>query len=1168
MKKQLIVRGLYGRAGSGCFWRSRAPQLLFFGILALLVPAIAQANPKNVLILSGGHGRVSINLMESTLRAHFSDPVNFSIVDLDNPRFDQQSYQDKMAEGLRIAYASEKPDVVVAVMINSLRFAVQYRNKIFPGVPIVFMSISNQLPEQTQPGVTGVASPMGIREIIDLALRLQPDTQKVVVISQTSGASGIDNDWLKVEHAELLRHKDKVQEVDLLGPPSPDLLQKVEELPPHAVILFQLYPQESNQPAFGAMDVLAAVTQRFPTYSILPHIVLGHGGIGAASYDPTTDAVLAGQLAARVLSGERVDRIPIVQNSSVKVSVDWQELRHWNIPESALPAGTIILNREPTLWERGRKYFIAAMIVIAVQAILILGLFWQRARRRKTEADLRWRLQFESLVGDLSSTFINLSEDQVDRCMLVSLARLGEFLRMDRISLYELSQDRKEITLVCSWNDPKSPPPSPRLDIDPMVWWAGRFLRGEVTCVSGLELLPEATSMEREFLERQSATSVASVPLKVEGNVRGLVSFVTAKHRVWTEDLIGQLRVIGDIFWNALRNKRAMEALVHSEATLQESQDQLQSIIESAMDAIIAVTSDQRIVVFNAAAEKMFQCASQDAIGSALERFIPAPFRIAHVEHIKQFGETPVPNRSMGARGDLWAVRSNGESFPIEASISQIETPEKKLFTAIIRDITDRKQAEEARFRHAVIQESSEDAIISTDLEGAVLSWNIGAQRMHSYSEAEMLGRSISLIIPAELRAEAELAARKVRAGHRIEHLETTRLNKSGNRLTVSLTLSPLRDWAGKIVGISEIARDITRSKKAEAALRESEERFRLVANTAPVMIWMAGTDKLCNYFNQPWLAFTGRSFREELGNGWAGGVHPEDRRACMETYTSAFDRRESFEMEYRLRRHDGEYRWIFDLGVPRFNADGSFAGYIGSSIDVTERKLAEEALSTVSRKLIEAHEEERTWVARELHDDVNQRLALLAVNLDMLGHEIPASAEAARFHASDLKHQIKELGMDVQALSHRLHSSKLEYLGLSAAAGAFCREYSERKGVQIDFYSENVPKSLPEETSLCLFRVLQEALQNAVKHSSAPTYQVAMAFASDEIHLTVSDTGCGFDMEEALKTAGLGITSMRERLKIVQGELRIDSQKGHGTFVSAKVPVRVKSAAAHAANA
>jgi PAS domain S-box-containing protein len=368
---------------------------------------------------------------------------------------------------------------------------------------------------------------------------------------------------------------------------------------------------------------------------------------------------------------------------------------------------------------------------------------------------------------------------------------------------------------------------------------------------------------------------------------------------------------------------------------------------------------------------------------------------------------------------------------------------------------------------------------------------------------------------------------------------------------------------ATRMVGM---AVDVTDRKLADEKIRESEERFRLVSNTAPVMIWMSGVDKLCTYFNQPWLNFTGRALTEELGNGWADGVHAEDLDGCLKTYAEAFDARESFEMEYRLRRHDGEYRWVVDFGVPRFNPDGSFAGYIGSCIDVTERKLAEEALSTVSRRLIEAHEEERIWVARELHDDVNQRLALIAVNLDVLKRELPQPATDAWLRLSEVREQIKDLGVDVQALSHRLHSSKLKYLGLTAAATAFCREFSERKRVQIDLQCDSVPRTVSEEVSLCLFRVLQEALQNASKHSGSQHYRVSIKYAANEIALTVSDSGVGFDPHLAMQGHGLGITSMRERLKLVDGELFIEPGSPKGTVVRARVPVpeaAVKSAGA-----
>ena len=596
---------------------------------------------------------------------------------------------------------------------------------------------------------------------------------------------------------------------------------------------------------------------------------------------------------------------------------------------------------------------------------------------------------------------------------------------------------------------------------------------------------------------------------------------------------------------------------------LGESQKRLEGIVASAMDAIIAVDDEQQIVVFNAAAEKMFGCPAQEAIGTPVEQFIPQRFRSVHGVHIRRFDETGVTNRAMGVLDALWALRRNGEEFPIEASISELETGGKKLFTVIIRDITERRRAEEARFRHAAIVESSDDAIISESLEGVILSWNAGAERTFGYTEEETIGQPITILVPPELRDEENASLRRLRAGENIEHFETLRVSKAGKKIDVSITISPIRDKEGRVVGFSKIARDITERKRAEAALRESEERFRLVANAAPVMIWMSGPDKLCNYFNQPWLQFTGRSIHRELGNGWAEGVHPADLKACLDTYTNAFDRRESFKMEYRLRRHDGEYRWIYDLGVPRFSADGSFAGYIGSCLDVTERRLAEDVLSNMSRKLIEAQERERTWIARELHDDINQRIALLAVNLDSLKENLPASDAEIRQSLAEACKQLTELGSDTQDLSHRLHSSKLEYLGLPAAAASFCRELSDRQKVEIDFHSEDVPEELPYELSLCLFRVLQEALQNATKHSGTKHFDVGLRGASDEIHLKVRDFGVGFSTEDLIRSRGIGLTSMKERLKLVAGELSIDSQPQRGTTIHARVPLRPRAESA-----
>jgi len=358
---------------------------------------------------------------------------------------------------------------------------------------------------------------------------------------------------------------------------------------------------------------------------------------------------------------------------------------------------------------------------------------------------------------------------------------------------------------------------------------------------------------------------------------------------------------------------------------------------------------------------------------------------------------------------------------------------------------------------------------------------------------------------------------------------------------------------------------DITDRKQAEEAIRETEERFRLVANTAPVLIWMSGSDKMCTYFNKPWLEFTGQSLESQLGNGWAKGVHPEDFQRCMDTYTEAFERRERFRMEYRLCRYDGTYRWVVDIGVPRFS-DNSFAGYIGSCIDITESKLAKEALSNVNRRLIDAQEQERTRIARELHDDIGQRLALLTIELEEIRQHFPDSTPEADNRIRQVTQRAVEIGKEVQAISHRLHSSHLEYLGIVAAAANFCRELSEQQKVKIDFAQSSVPRALPQETSLCLFRVLQEALHNAVKYSGVQRFAVQLQGTSDEIRLTVRDSGTGFDPETAMNGRGLGLISMRERVSLVKGTISIASKLMGGTEICVRVPVDA-SAVGHQLN-
>ena len=344
--------------------------------------------------------------------------------------------------------------------------------------------------------------------------------------------------------------------------------------------------------------------------------------------------------------------------------------------------------------------------------------------------------------------------------------------------------------------------------------------------------------------------------------------------------------------------------------------------------------------------------------------------------------------------------------------------------------------------------------------------------------------------------------------------------------------------------------------RRAEQLVRESEGRFRVLANSAPVMIRMSGVNALATDFNVPWLEFTGREIAAERGNGWLEGVHPDDISTVSETRRRAFERREPYRMEYRLRRADGEYRWLLDSGQPRITPDGAFTGTIGSAIDITDQKAARATLSNLNRRLMEAQEQERSRLARELHDDVGQQLTMLALDVDHLGATIPETETDARQQARNLREGVTVLASHVSGISHRLHSSKLDLLGLASAASTFCREVSSRSGVIVEFTHENVPTALPTDIAINVFRVLQEALSNAVKHSGASRFDVSLRGTNDQLQLAVRDHGKGFDTEAALATSGLGLVSMQERLKLLNGCVAIESKPGAGTTVRATVPL------------
>jgi PAS domain S-box-containing protein len=384
-------------------------------------------------------------------------------------------------------------------------------------------------------------------------------------------------------------------------------------------------------------------------------------------------------------------------------------------------------------------------------------------------------------------------------------------------------------------------------------------------------------------------------------------------------------------------------------------------------------------------------------------------------------------------------------------------------------------------------------------------------------------------------------------------------LMPGGSIKHVHVVARALSDESGRVEFVGAL-RDVTAAKRAEQTLRESEaylaEAQRL-SHTGSGAWRVPEGDAL--YLSDEWYRIYGFDPKEGLP-AWKDRLqrmHPEDRAKVEETKDRAIREKSDYAVDHRILLPDGTVKYAHTVGHAVLNASGEVEQFVYTMMDVTERKRAEEALSGMSRKLIEAQEQERARIARELHDDLGQRLALLANEMEQLQQSYPDLRDEVSSSIRELQNHAFQIAADVQSLSHTLHSSKLEYLGIAAAMRGFCQEFGRQQKAEIDFKSHDVPSPLPPEISLCLFRVLQEALHNAIKHSGVRYVEVGLWGTSDEIHLTVSDSGAGFDSEMLKESRGLGLVSMEERLKLVKGTFSIESQPKRGTTIHASVPLR-----------
>src|SRR5579872_4027433 len=770
------------------------------------------------------------------------------------------------------------------------------------------------------------------------------------------------------------------------------------------------------------------------------------------------------------------------------------------------------------------------------------------------------------LLADVCAEFVNVASADLDSKIENAQRVICEALGVDHSSVWQVSEgDPNAFLMTHAYRDPnlKPLPSHPVLKIY-FPWSQRKILAKEIVCIPDAEDVPPEAATDKESWLQYDTHSALAFPLSVGGGeVIGLLTFDSTTKREWSESLQRRLQILAFVFAQALDRK-------NSEQKVRESENRFRLVADTAPVLIWMSGTDKLYTYFNKPWLDFTGRTVEQEIGNGWAEGV-------HLEDSQRCLDTYTQafdrREKFAMEYRLW--RHDGQyRWMFDIGVPRFN--QEGSFAGYIGsciDVTERRRAEEARFRHAAILESSEDAIISKNLAAVITSWNAGAERMFGYTESEAVGQPITILIPPELHEEEDQILDKLRAGGRIEHYETTRATKTGKPIAVSLTISPIKDSTGKVVGFCKLAHDITDRKRAEQALQETnrsleiqtsalrsqEELLKIFVKNVPAAVAMLDrdmryvqvSDRWCTDYLPGRAQILGRSHYEifpDLPERWK-----EVHRRALQGETLRAD-------EDSWDGRDGTH-WARWEVRPWKTREGAVGGILILAEDIGRRKQMEEALSGMSRKLIESQEQERTRIGRELHDDINQRLAMLAVELEQL-QENPSEVSN---RVQGVRKEITEISNDVQALSHELHSSKLEYLGVVAGIKSWCKEFSERQRMEVNVENE-VFSTLPFEVGLSLFRVIQEALHNAQKHSGVKRIEVQLREDSGEIHLIIRDSGKGFDIDAALQGRGLGLTSMRERVRLVNGTIAIESKPMGGTSIHVRVPLESKNSSQRAA--
>jgi PAS domain S-box-containing protein len=549
---------------------------------------------------------------------------------------------------------------------------------------------------------------------------------------------------------------------------------------------------------------------------------------------------------------------------------------------------------------------------------------------------------------------------------------------------------------------------------------------------------------------------------------------------------------------------------------------------------------------------------------TAFENLIHPDDREKVIELTREMMKTGQP-----AEGEWRVIWPDGSVHWI-ASRGQVlmdESGKPSRMLGVNMDVTERKLAEDKLREYERAVENAEDMIGVIDRQYRFLLANRQYLKMRNLTREQVVGHFVADVLNKEIfETEVKPKLDECFQGKVVRYEMKFSYPSVGER-DLLLSYFPIEGVNG-VDRVACILHDITDRKRAEVALlemnrtleaqgsllRSREELLKIFVKNTPAgvamfdrdMRYLQVSDRWCTDYSVDSAQIQGRSHYElfpDLPQHWK-----EMHRRGLEG--------ETLQAEDRWDREHGT-KWVRWEIRPWFNIDGVPGGILIFAEDITHRKQTEEALSGMTGKLVEAQEQERARIARELHDDINQRLAVLAIECDRLRERNDLPSEV-RGYAHKLKELAADISSRVYAVSHQLHSSTLDVLGLVKGMRGWCKEFGNQQKLEIDFKSDNVP-SVPQQISLCLFRVLQEALHNAAKHSGVKRIEVRLVKHSSEIHLTVRDSGRGFDIGAASQSRGLGLTSMKERVRLAGGTIGIESKPRGGTTIHVRVPLESK---------